>query len=41
MGGKILGSVKVICPSIGKCQDQEAGVSELVSRGGEEGKEGF
>ena len=41
MGGEILGSVKVICPSIGECQDQEARVGELVSRGGEEGKEGF
>ena len=26
MGGEALGPVKVLCPSIGECQDQEAGV---------------
>jgi hypothetical protein len=33
MGGEALGLVKVICPSIGDCQDQEAGMGGLVSRG--------
>ena len=30
---EILGPVKVLCPSIGKCQGQEAGVDGLRSRG--------
>jgi hypothetical protein len=33
MGGEALGPVKVLCPSVGKCQGQEAGVGVLVSRG--------
>ena len=33
MGGEALGPVKVLCPSVGECQDQEAGVGGLVSRG--------
>ena len=33
MGGEALGPVKVLCPSTGECQGQEAGVSGLVSRG--------
>jgi hypothetical protein len=33
MGGEVLGPVKVLYPSIGECQDQEAGVGELGSRG--------
>jgi hypothetical protein len=33
MGGKALGPVKVLCPSVGECQGQEAGVGGLVSRG--------
>jgi hypothetical protein len=33
MGGEALGSVKVLCPSIGQCQGQEAEVGGLVSRG--------
>jgi hypothetical protein len=37
MGGKALGPVKVLCPSIGKCQGKEAGVGGLVSRGWEVG----
>ena len=37
MEGEALGPVKVLCPSIGDCQCQEAGVSGLVSRGREEG----
>jgi hypothetical protein len=37
MGGEALGPVNVICPSIGECQDQEAGVVGLVSRGRGEG----
>jgi hypothetical protein len=32
MGGEALGPVKVLCPIIGECLDQEAGVGELVSR---------
>jgi hypothetical protein len=34
MGGEALGPVKVLCPSIGDCQDQEAGVDGLGSRRG-------
>jgi hypothetical protein len=26
MGGEALGPMKVLCPNIGECQDQEAGV---------------
>jgi hypothetical protein len=33
MGGEALGPVKVLCRSVGECQDQEAGVGGLVSRG--------
>jgi hypothetical protein len=33
MGGEALGPVKALCPSIGECQDREAGVGGLVSRG--------
>ena len=33
MGGEALGPVKVLCPSIGECQGQEAGVGALGSRG--------
>jgi hypothetical protein len=33
MGGEALGPVKVLCPSIGDCQGQEAGVGGLVIRG--------
>jgi hypothetical protein len=33
-----LGPVKVLCPSVGECQGQEAGMGGLVSRGkGEKG----
>jgi hypothetical protein len=32
MGGEALGLVKILCPSIGEYQDQEAGVSGLESR---------
>jgi hypothetical protein len=39
--GQALGSVKVICPSIGDSQGQEAGVGGLVSRGLGEGIGGF
>ena len=35
MGGEALGFVKIICPSTGECQGQEAGVGELGSRAGE------
>jgi hypothetical protein len=37
MGGEAFGPVKVLCPSIGECQGQEAGVGGLVSRGRGEG----
>ena len=33
MGGEALGPVKILCPSIGECQGQEAGVGGLVIRG--------
>jgi hypothetical protein len=29
MGREVLGPVKVICPSIGDCKDQEVGVGVL------------
>jgi hypothetical protein len=32
MGGEALGPVKVLCPSIGECLNQEAGVGGLGSR---------
>jgi hypothetical protein len=39
MGEEALSLVKVLCPSIGECQGQEAEVSELGSRGrGEKGR---
>jgi hypothetical protein len=33
MGGEALVPVKALCPSVGECQGQEAGVGGLVSRG--------
>jgi hypothetical protein len=33
VGGEALGPVKALCPSVGECQGQEAGVGGLVSRG--------
>ena len=36
MGGEALDPVKVLFPSVGKCQVQEAGVGGLGSRGSEE-----
>jgi hypothetical protein len=33
MGGEVLGPVKVLCPRIGECQGQEAGVGGLENRG--------
>jgi hypothetical protein len=33
MRGEALGLVKARCPSVGKCQDREAGVVGLVSKG--------
>jgi hypothetical protein len=33
MGGEALAPVKVLCPSIGKCLGQEAGVGGVGSRG--------
>jgi hypothetical protein len=35
MRGEAIGLVKAHCPSVGECQDREAGVGELVSRGRE------
>jgi hypothetical protein len=37
MGGEALGTMKVICPSVGDYQGQEEGVGGLVSRGSGEG----
>jgi hypothetical protein len=37
MEGEAFGPVKTLCPSIGECQGQEAGVGGLVSRGRGEG----
>jgi hypothetical protein len=40
MGGEALGPVKVLCPSIGECQGQEAGKdSDEQGKGG--GDRGF
>ena len=36
MGGKALGSVKVLCLSVGECQTQELIVGGLLSTGREE-----
>ena len=41
MGGKALGPVKALSPSVGECHGQEAGVGGLVSRGRREGIGGF
>jgi hypothetical protein len=41
MGGEAFGPVKVLCPSIGECQGQEAGVGRLGSRGERGGDRGF
>ena len=40
MGGEALGPVKVLYPSVGECQGQEAGVGRLMSRrwGGDKGR---
>jgi hypothetical protein len=35
--GKALDLVKARCPSVGECQDMEAGVGELMSKGKENG----
>jgi hypothetical protein len=37
---EVLCPVKALCPSVGECQGQEAGVGGLVSRGEREGIEG-
>jgi hypothetical protein len=36
MGGEALGPVKALCPSVGECHSQEAGMGGLVSRESEE-----
>ena len=41
MRGEALGPVKVLMPSIGECQGQEAGVGGLRSSGRWEGDRGF
>ena len=41
MGGEALGLVKIIFPSTGECQGQEAGVDGLGSRAGGGYKETF
>ena len=41
MGGEALGLVKAQCPSVGECQDGEARVGGLVSRGLGDGIGGF
>jgi hypothetical protein len=41
MGGEAFGPVKALCPSVGECQGQEAGVGGLVSRGSGTGIGGF
>jgi hypothetical protein len=41
MGGEALGSMKVLCPSIGECQGQEAGEGMLVSMNPRERIMGF
>jgi hypothetical protein len=40
MGGEALGPVKVLCPSIGECQDQEWGWMGWGAGGGGEGDRG-
>jgi hypothetical protein len=41
MGGEALGPEKARCPNVGECQDKEAGVGELASRGREDMRKGF
>ena len=41
MGGEALGPVKALCPSVGECQGQEAGVGGLESRRREGDREFF
>ena len=41
MGGEALCPVKALCPSVGECQGQKAGVGGLVSRERGEGIGGF
>jgi hypothetical protein len=41
VGGEALGPEKAGCPSVGKCQDREVGVGELVIRGRGDGIGGF
>jgi hypothetical protein len=41
MRGEALGPVKALCPSVGECQVQEAGLGGLGSRGSREGIGGF
>jgi hypothetical protein len=41
VGGEALGSVKVRCLSVGECQNREAGVGGLVSRGRRDGIGGY
>jgi hypothetical protein len=34
MGGEALGPMKALCPSMGECQGQEAGMGGLMKGGG-------
>jgi hypothetical protein len=34
MGGEVFVPEKARCPNVGQCQDREAGVGGLLSRGG-------
>ena len=41
MGEEAFGRVKSLCPSVGECQGQKAGVGGLVSRGRGKGEDVF
>jgi hypothetical protein len=38
MGEEALSPMKALCPNVGECQDQEAEVGGLISRGRGEGR---
>jgi hypothetical protein len=41
MGEEVLGPERADAPNVGECQDREAGMGGLVSRGRKDGIEGF
>jgi hypothetical protein len=41
MGEEAVGPEKARCPSVEECQDREAGVGRLISRGREDGIQDF